>query len=107
MLLLIPITDRILLLNSIPLDRYTTMFLSIHLLMNISVFLFLVLQDKLLQRTHLQCKRPEFNPWVRKMPWKRSGNPLQQSCLENPTDREAWWATARRGHTESGMTEAT
>ena len=21
------------------------------------------------------------------------GNPLQYSCLENPTDREAWWAT--------------
>ena len=22
-----------------------------------------------------------------------NGNPLQYSCLENPTDREAWWAT--------------
>ena len=22
------------------------------------------------------------------------GNPLQYSCLENPMDREAWWATA-------------
>ena len=21
------------------------------------------------------------------------GNPLQYSCLENPTDRAAWWAT--------------
>ena len=21
------------------------------------------------------------------------GNPLQQSCLKNPMDREAWWAT--------------
>ena len=31
--------------------------------------------------------------------WGRSlgggrGNPLQYSCLENPMDREAWWATA-------------
>ena len=30
--------------------------------------------------------------------WERSpaegnGNPLQYSCLENPMDREAWWAT--------------
>ena len=30
--------------------------------------------------------------------WGRStgemhGNPLQYSCLENPTDRRAWWAT--------------
>ena len=22
-----------------------------------------------------------------------SGDPLQYSCLENPTDRGAWWAT--------------
>ena len=21
------------------------------------------------------------------------GNPLQYSCLENPVDRDAWWAT--------------
>ena len=24
-----------------------------------------------------------------------NGNPLQCSCLENPMDREAWWATDR------------
>ena len=24
---------------------------------------------------------------------ERNGNPLQYSCLENPMDREAWWAT--------------
>ena len=24
----------------------------------------------------------------------RNGNPLQYSCLENPIDRGAWWATA-------------
>ena len=24
------------------------------------------------------------------------GNPLQYSCLENPMDREAWWATVYR-----------
>ena len=23
-------------------------------------------------------------------------NPLQYSCLENPTDREAWWAVVHR-----------
>ena len=28
------------------------------------------------------------------------GNPLQYSCLENPTDRGAWWATVH-GVTES------
>ena len=25
-----------------------------------------------------------------------NGNPLQDSCLENPMDRGAWWATVRR-----------
>ena len=25
-----------------------------------------------------------------------NGNPLHYSCLENPTDREAWWATVHR-----------
>ena len=33
--------------------------------------------------------------------WGRSpggghGNPLQYSCLENPIDRGAWWATVHR-----------
>ena len=27
------------------------------------------------------------------LPGKRNGNPLQYSCLENPMDRGAWWAT--------------
>ena len=26
-------------------------------------------------------------------PGERNGNPLQYSCLENPMDRDAWWAT--------------
>ena len=30
---------------------------------------------------------------VRKIPGGRNGNPLQHSCLENPMDRGAWWAT--------------
>ena len=31
-----------------------------------------------------------------------NGNPLQYSCLENPMDREAWWATVH-GVTKSWM----
>ena len=34
------------------------------------------------------------------------GNPLQYSCLENPTDRGDWWATVHRV-TESDVTEVT
>ena len=26
-------------------------------------------------------------------PGEENGNPLQYSCLETPTDREAWWVT--------------
>ena len=41
-----------------------------------------------------QCRRRRrlgFDPWVRKIPWRRDGNPLQYSCLENSMGREAWW----------------
>ena len=32
-------------------------------------------------------------PGLGRSPGVGSGNPLQNSCLENPMDREAWWAT--------------
>ena len=34
-----------------------------------------------------------FDPWVGKISWRWNSNPLQYFCLENPTDRGAWWAT--------------
>jgi len=34
-------------------------------------------------------------------------NPLQYSCLENPMDKGAWWATVHKGLKESEMTEVT
>ena len=37
-------------------------------------------------------------------PGERQGNPLQYSCLENPMDRGAWWATVQRV-AESDMTK--
>ena len=43
-----------------------------------------------------QCRRHKrhwFDPWVGKIPWRRNGNPLQCSCLENPMERGAWRAT--------------
>ena len=41
----------------------------------------------------LQCQRPGFDPWVRKIPWRRERHPLQYSFLENPTDWGVWQAT--------------
>ena len=32
-------------------------------------------------------------PGLGRSPGAGNGNPLQYSCLENPTDRGAWWAT--------------
>ena len=35
-------------------------------------------------------------PGLGRSPGRGHGNPLQYSCLENPTDRGAWWATVHR-----------
>ena len=35
-----------------------------------------------MERICLQCKRPKFNNWVRKIPWKKA----QHSYLENSMD---------------------
>ena len=32
-------------------------------------------------------------PGSERFPRGRHGNPVQYSCLENPMDRGAWWAT--------------
>ena len=45
-------------------------------------------------------------PGLRRSPGKGHGNPLQCSCLENPMNRGAWWATAW-SHKESDTTEGT
>ena len=37
-------------------------------------------------------------------PGEENGNPLQYSCLGNPMDREAWWATAHGVTKESDTT---
>ena len=50
------------------------------------------------KKTIWQCrrhKRQGFNSWVWKIPGRRTWNPLQYSCLENPMDRGAWKATVR------------
>ena len=40
-----------------------------------------------------QCRRLGFDPWVRKIPWRREWQPLLYSCLENSMDRGVWNAT--------------
>ena len=53
-----------------------------------------------------QCrrtKRGRFDSWMGKIPGEENGNPLQYSCLENPTDRGALEVTVH-GVTELDMT---
>ena len=35
-------------------------------------------------------------PGLERSPGEGYDNPLQYSCLENPMDRGAWWATTHR-----------
>ena len=43
-------------------------------------------------------------PGLGRSPREKNGNPFQYSCLENPMDREAWWAAVhgfqRVGHNQ-------
>jgi len=48
---------------------------------------------------------PTSVPGCGRSPGGGHGNPLQYSCLENPTDREAWQATVHGIAKESDMTE--
>jgi len=38
----------------------------------------------------INLKRHRFDPWVRKMPWRKKRYPTLIKFLENPMDREAW-----------------
>ena len=51
-----------------------------------------------------RCKRRGFDPWVRKMPWRRKWQPTPVFCLENPMDSRAWWAIVQ-GPKELDVTE--
>ena len=45
------------------------------------------------ERICFQCRRPGFDPWVRKTSWRRKWKPMPHSCLGNPIDRGACGAT--------------
>ena len=44
----------------------------------------------------LQCRKPGFNPGLRRSLGEGNGNPLKYSCLENSMDRGVWRAKVHR-----------
>ena len=67
-------------------------------------------------RVMLMIKNPPANagevrdmdsaPGLKKSPGGQCGNPIQCSCMENPMERGAWWATVQRV-AKSQTTEST
>ena len=54
-----------------------------------------------------QCRRHKrhwFNPWVRKIPWRRAWQPIPTFLPGESQGREAWWATVH-GVAKNWMTE--
>ena len=42
------------------------------------------------QTVCLQCRRPRFDPWIGKIPWRTTHSSIP---AQNPMDRGAWCAT--------------
>ena len=42
-----------------------------------------------------ESRDTDSNPELGRSPGVKHGDPLQYSCLENPMDRGAWWATVQ------------
>ena len=51
------------------------------------------------------ARDPGSIPGSGRSPEGGNDSPLQYSCLGNPMDRGAWWATVHGGHIESDTTE--
>ena len=46
-------------------------------------------------------------PGSGRSPGEGNGNPLEYSCLENSMDGGAWWATAIRLQSQTGLSDST
>ena len=57
------------------------------------------------KQTACNAGDPGLVPVLGQSPGEGNSNPLQYSCLGNPKDRGAWWATVHGVTKESDMTE--
>ena len=55
-------------------------------------------------RTCLQCRRPRFNPWVGKIPWRREWPPTPVFLPGEPHGQRSLSSYSPRGHKKSDMT---
>ena len=53
----------------------------------------------------MQCRRPGFNPWVRKIPWRRKWQPTPVLLSGKSHGRKSLIGYSPRGCKESDMTE--
>ena len=51
-----------------------------------------------LRRICLPSRRPTFEPWVGKIPWRRKQHPTPVLFLGNPVDRGTWRAMVHGVH---------
>ena len=90
-------------------DSEENLFFEISMYVYIYVFIYLLGLPRWLSCKESACNLGDTGVAGSVPEWGRSprggnGNPLQYSCLKNPMDREAWWATVH-AVTESDTTE--
>ena len=54
-----------------------------------------------------QCRRPGFDPWVGKIPWRRAWQPTLVSLPGEPHGLRSLVGYSPQGHKDSDTTEAT
>ena len=59
----------------------------------------------MLKNPPANARDPGSIPGSRRSPGEENGNPLQYSCLENPTDRGVWQAALHQVAKESDTTD--
>ena len=58
-----------------------------------------------LVRIHLQCRIPQYDSWVRKIPWRRKWQPTPGFLPGESHGQRSLVGYSPRGHKESDMTE--
>ena len=70
----------------------------------ISIYLMVFPSGSVVKNPPAKAGDTDSIPGSGRPPGEGNGNPLQYSCLENPMDTGAWWATGHGVTKESDMT---